>query len=641
MLFARRVIAQALLAIALSLPAAQVKATGAETPRAPRTCLVSVQNPFGRRAVKQSRREIEKALRQAGFKVLSLSAFRKVARRAHLSQRRWQEAEKIAPVAAKLRLDTAILATVKRQGGSYQLRLEAVDPATGDIWTHALVRLRRARPLQVQAQECVDEIVLSLKKIPDYNAPWASSQDPSNALEANAAPTNDLASGSSTSVDNGDFDSGGFASQGFDSSDFSAIDPDTPLGGIEVEWGGRVRLEHFSYIKPLDDKTNARDAFDLVLRTRAKKQKLQAVGSLMVRQDLSDPGRNRLEAKEAYVQLNLDPLEIRAGRSLLSWGSMSLLNPSDLLNPVDLREPLFPEKLGVWVLRTRLIFGPIALEAYYLPVPEQNLIPYFDKLDDDGQPVSRSRWLQAEFDEPTQSLRLRYHLADPMIPEAPWGQIQGALRASASVLGADFALAYGTLYDRLPTLHTLIVPAPPFVDVTLQRQYQRLHFISGEIEYALGKWRLASEGIAVLTADYDASDPEIPNPYMTLGLGLDYRSARLFRDNRLHLFFDFFYTRALVGELREGPLDELRFPLGIGFVARARYEIGQNLRLDLNVISSLERLDLVWNPELEYLLQDNLSIQLGLMFLLGQAEQGFFGRFRDNSVVTLQIEASF
>lgn len=428
----------------------------------------------------------------------------------------------------------------------------------------------------------------------------------------------------------------------FDTSGFDEVgEIVTPLAGVAVELGGNVRLEHFSYLDRLTDKVNARNAFDLALRAKATKANLLVAGNLLVRRDLSAPERNRLEAEEAYILFNLDPFELLAGRTLLTWGSMSLLNPTDILNPMDLREPLVPEKLGVWVARARLILGTFALEGYWLPVAEQNQYPFFDSLDDKGLPRSRSRWLEDDVSfKDADDVLLRVSLPAPELPEPGLDAWQGALRASGSLWGADFALAYGSLYDRMPVVHAALTPAPPFVDVEIQRQHKRLHFVAGEFEYALNEWHFAAEGLAVVTADPEAEDDEVPNPYFTVGAGVDYRSGELFHDHRLHLFADFFWTQALVGELREGELGDLRFPLGAAALGRVRYEAGQSLRFDLNVISSLERFDMVWNPQVEYLLGDNLSLQLGAAVLIGD-EDAFFGRFGGNSMLTLQAEALF
>ncbi len=620
----RRLIALAL--VALLLPPGLAWGEAPEGSREPRTCLITVQDLTGRGAIKKTRARLEAALRQAGFKVLPRQRFVVEAKRARIPRRRREDPDSIATVAAALDLDTALRARLRRQGGSYQLVLDAMDPASGEIWAHALVRLRRPRPSPAQARECVGALRASLDQVEGYHLRLHPEDRPAEP----PAPTEGA-------VDHREDDD---ADWGFDSSGFDSIADSPPLAGIEVEWGGRVELDHASYPVRLEDKVNARNALDLALSAKAKKQNLLIAGTLLARHDLSNPDRDRLEAEEAYVQLNFDPVEIRAGRTILSWGSMSLLNPTDLLNPMDLREPLSPEKLGVWVMRARLILGSFALEGYWLPVAEQSQTPFFEGLDDEGRPQSRSRWLDVEIED-RDDVPLRYQLSEPEVPEPGLDHWQGALRASASLWGADLALAGGSIYDRLPVLTTELTPAPPFVDVELRRRHERLYFATAEAEVALGKWRFAGEGLAVLTTDPEGEDPDVPNPYFTVGAGVDYRSSEIFSDHRLHLFVDVVWTEALVGTLRESDLDDLRFPLGLAMLSRVRYEFGQDLRLDLNLLASLERIDAVWNPEIEYLVGDNLSVQLGLMFLLGEKEQGFFGRYHDNSMLTFQVEANF
>ena len=81
-------------------------------------------------------------------------------------------------------------------------------------------------------------------------------------------------------------------------------------------------------------------------------------------------------------------------------------------------------------------------------------------------------------------------------------------------------------------------------------------------------------------------------------------------------------------------------PFAHAAFGRVRYAIGENLRLDLNALSALDRYDVVINPQVEIVLLDRATIQLGALILRGDRD-GFFGPFADNTRARASIEVSF
>jgi len=370
-----------------------------------------------------------------------------------------------------------------------------------------------------------------------------------------------------------------------------------------------------------------------------------ASGSFLARHDFSDPDRNRLEAEEVFIETSWDSFSLQAGRAMVSWGTASLSNPTDVINPMDRRDLAESEKLGTWMLRSGFILGPIQIEGYYLPVPEAHRLPLAEGLDADGIPSSRSRWFLDAFPRGGNGESLIvYQIGASSPPPATLKNGQFALRLATSLPGFDFSLGYAYLYDRIPTLHQRVSPPDgtnPNTRVELSLAHQRIHFITADFESVLGKVRLAGEFLLALTADRDDSDPEVDNPYFSMVAGADMRSGQFLADHCIHFFLELTYTRALAGQLVAGPMSLLRHPLDLAALGRLRYEWGQQLHLDLNLISGLDKLDLIINPEIEWLIIDRISAKIGLLLLFGSGQNSLLHQFEDNRRLTASIELTF
>jgi hypothetical protein len=84
------------------------------------------------------------------------------------------------------------------------------------------------------------------------------------------------------------------------------------------------------------------------------------------------------ELREGYADLYIGPLDIRAGKQILSWGASGFINPSDQFSPED---PTFrsPERddlrMGNWALRTNLtISSSSLLQFIWLPVYQPSVL---------------------------------------------------------------------------------------------------------------------------------------------------------------------------------------------------------------------------------------------------------------------------
>jgi hypothetical protein len=79
-----------------------------------------------------------------------------------------------------------------------------------------------------------------------------------------------------------------------------------------------------------------------------------------------------VELREAYADLFLGPVSLRAGKQILSWGASGFINPSDRfspLNPVFRSPDLDEQRLGTWAINASLLISNTSrLEFLWLPV---------------------------------------------------------------------------------------------------------------------------------------------------------------------------------------------------------------------------------------------------------------------------------
>ncbi len=362
----------------------------------------------------------------------------------------------------------------------------------------------------------------------------------------------------------------------------------------------------------------------------------------MARVDFVDPNRNRFDPEEAWVDLTFPSVSLKVGRVIVSGGTASLYNPTDILNHVDLRDPLAAEKIGALMVRATATLGRFNFEATYLPVPESNWFPVVSGVTASGVLVSRSRWVRGSID-PVGTVPVEYHLAPFTAPTPRPSNSQVAGRAEVSVGGADIGLGYAYLLDHLPSPSVEAVASadPTQTQVFIDWNYRRLHVITFDFERTFGRLRVAAEAAAFLTADLAAKNPRVADPYFIGDVGADVQTGDFLNGQHLHFFLEFSYARAIVGRLTTDGLDAFRYPFPLSLLGRVSWEVTTDLTFDVDAVSSLQRLDLFISPRLEYRFFDRVKAKLGVDVLAGSKTQGFFGPYAQNSRFVATVEARF
>ena len=620
---------------------------------------------------RQLRYQLIAALRRSGFSVVSRAQWLAAAEDLGMPRNRWFARRSWAALARKLRLQIVLVGGLRRRRGRYRLTVAAVDRA-GERLVLQQLRLRRPELSASRTLRWLDGAVkvaarraAARRSSPAKPASaaagggavrlpaWSQGTAQTGGDQAVPPRANNKQSVGPPPQRPSEQDQWDEAQQGWEepgaatTASAAPVLPhtDTPIGRLQLE--ARVSAEHFSYIKTLgDERAAGRNSVDFALEAKLHARHYGAVGRLLLRHDFSNPRRERTEAEEAYAHFSLGPLTISAGRILVSWGTANGANPTDVINQVDLRNPLDTERRGTWMLRMRLIKGPVLLEGYLLPVPETNLLPFPDRADEQGM-RGPWRWLEALPGLPPGTPAI--DLPSLIAPPTSLNNLQPGFRLRASFRGVDLAVGYLWRRDLMPVVRTALVDENAGLSggLSVAFEFPRVHLVTFEAETTWGKLRLAAESLATLTQDLDANDPDVIDPYVTSVVGLDYRTGAFFSDHHLHFFCDLWFSRAIVGSLAPATDDafldanRLRVPLRHALIGRLRYEWGDDLRVDLDVVSAATRYDLLLNPNLRAILFDRLELAVGLLWPMGSGSNAFFGSLRGNRRVTFRLQARF
>jgi hypothetical protein len=401
---------------------------------------------------------------------------------------------------------------------------------------------------------------------------------------------------------------------------------------------GRTLIEHFSYFRSMEGKTNGRDSGEILLSGSARGEFVAANASFRARYDLADSGRSTIDPYETYVELHLSPVTIRAGRLNAAWGRTNLANPTDIINPIDLRDPFAPEKLPTYMVRTDVVLGRVTIEGYLLPVPEMHLLPNFD-VDSSGRLVSSSRWLDPSVLQQPGS-DMRYELVAGSAPPISAANLQYAVRMTLAIGGFDLSAGYAYMFDRIPVLRTQEMTDSSGPMMGLSMEYPRVHLFTFDAERAFGKLRLATESLAKVTYWSDPGDPAIEEPTLTSVVGADYRTPEFFDGHYMQFFLDYQFTRGLTGPLARDATETLRRPFLDQFLSRILYQAGPDLGVSVDVLLAPDGWNYAIRPNVRYTMFDHLTVGVGALFL-GGAGPGYYQSNAYNSRLQALMQLNF
>lgn len=327
-----------------------------------------------------------------------------------------------------------------------------------------------------------------------------------------------------------------------------------------------------------------------------------------------------MELREAYVDVALEPVTLKLGRQIVTWGVGDLIFINDLF-PKDYTaffsgRPLQYLKVGVDALKLELATAPISAEIVLAPAFEPDRVPTPDRF---------------VFFDPLPGLPRVEQL-----PELRLANVEVSARVHRRLLAADVsAYAYRGFHGN---------PAPrpegePEPERVLLR-FPRLNVYGASLERAgLGGVVRAEVGYYDSREDPVGSDPWVPNTEIRALLGY---SRQVWPDVQagLQYYAEWMqdhaaYRRALPGGAEAR--DEVRQVATLRYTQQLAYQTWQ---LSLFVFLGLSEADYLAIPEVRHRVTDDLWAAAGAN-VFGGDPQDLFGAMNRNDNVYLTVRYGF
>lgn len=325
--------------------------------------------------------------------------------------------------------------------------------------------------------------------------------------------------------------------------------------------------------------------------------------------------RADLEVREAYVEAVLDPVGLRLGRQIVTWGVGDLLFINDVF-PKDYAaffsgRPLQYLKVGAGALKVDFSSDLASAELVAIPSFEPDRVPTPD----------------------------RFVLFDPFgglprveeKPDLRLSNAELALRVYGRLLGADVATYLYRGFHGAPAPRPEGEPEPERVAL----RFPRLNVYGASLQRAgLAGVVSAEVGYYDSREDPDGAEPWVPNSELRLLLGYQ---RQLFRESQVGLQYyaewmqdHDAYRASLAPEAQ--PRDEVRHVTTLRYTQQLAYQTWQ---LSFFVFLGLSEADYLVIPEVRRKLTEDLWVALGAD-VFGGGREDLFGALdaNDNVYVT-------
>ena len=331
-------------------------------------------------------------------------------------------------------------------------------------------------------------------------------------------------------------------------------------------------------------------------------------------------GRTQLDLREAYLDLSLEKLDLRAGRQIFTWGSGDLVFIDDVF-PKDWvaflsGAPMEYLKLGSDALNLDLHPGPFSLQAV--------LIPFFAP---DHTPSPDRLFFFSPFAPGTPVETLK--------PSPQRANLETAFRLYGTYHSYDLAFYAYRGFFRSPGAR--FDPAAGKAAFF----YPKLGVYGASLQGAALRGLLALEGgLYDSRDDRDGNDPSIENPHLRFlagyqkAFGADFTLGLQYYGERMLHYGAYQRTLPPGFPVR----DETRSYLTARLTQFLKY---QTLRLSLFTFYSPTEEDYYLIPEVRYSFSDDLWGAIGGNVLGGHYNTSFFGQFDKNDNVYLTLRYGF
>ncbi len=387
----------------------------------------------------------------------------------------------------------------------------------------------------------------------------------------------------------------------------------------QINLTGSVRSGYWSSSRTLDGREHLATA-ELWLKAEPKLQSNLSlfIEGWVMNQQLFHEDETKEKLREAYLDINLGPMDLRIGKQIIVWGRADRINPTDNLSPRDFTL-LVPDdddqRLGTAAVKATYYSAGLSLTGLWLPHFETHTIP---------------------IQQPPPPLSLHED-----VPDKTFGQ--WAIKIEQTGQAVDWSLSYFNGFDLFPDIG---ITSP--VDLVLE--HHRIHVIGADAATTLGRYGLRGEAAYTMTQDSKGGNPLVKNPFFFLVIGgdrtfIEYLNVNLQYILRVVVSYQnpetitdpFLQNVAIEQAVVNNQLDRIQQ----GVTLRVNYKwLNETLEGEVACVFFFPRHDYLIRPKVTYAFTDHWKGIIGGDLYRGD-QRSFFGYLRDNSTAYAELRWSF
>lgn len=343
--------------------------------------------------------------------------------------------------------------------------------------------------------------------------------------------------------------------------------------------------------------------------------------------DASKPyvdGNYSIDLRELYATLLVRNSTFKIGKQQVAWGVMDGIRILDIINPLDYREFLLKDaedtRIPIWMLNYIVEINSTQLQ--FLLVPDETTSHLSTRDYMITTPISSPAFIsQGDLDKLTS---MQY--SDPDHRVKDWDR---ALNVSFSTQFGDLSVVYvNQLYD-IPVVESTYIDG----EIHARQFFYRRNVGGLSYSNAFDSWVLRSE-FAYSDARYvylDQPGGVAKRSAFDFAIALDWSGM----DNAI-------MTLQLSQDIVSGKGGSLTRDKVESTVAVVwdQYFINQTYHLKFLGLGSLNRHDTMTTIDLDWSVQDNFILGVGMDYFSGDRE-GTFGQFKDDSRTRITVEYTF
>jgi hypothetical protein len=325
--------------------------------------------------------------------------------------------------------------------------------------------------------------------------------------------------------------------------------------------------------------------------------------------------------REAYIDLFLETVDIRAGLQAVTWGQAEGAFITDIVSPRDMRSFILADfreiRKGIPAVKADWYAGPITLEAIWIP----QFVP-------STLPEAGSLWAREPALVPGVNIDIRQ--AELPSPTLENSEAFAQLRYFGSLISLE--IMGGTAWTDEPYAAS-IIPGEEVPTVT--QEYGRFGIAGGSFSTAVGPVAVRGETAVYLDKPFSLIDLSGVLPSVSVERHHQVQSLLGADWNLMGIDMSAQYLLSYIGAYRPGLIDQGKPAQEFSHTFTARLQdtyLNDRLTARLFIYTEADPLNSLIRPSLTWNVEDGVMLEAGAELFYGD-EQGTFGAYSENSLI--------